>query len=233
MNDKEKNASIEYILSQGLVKPQAACVYIVEMVRRVGLRYIFWDTGYSVFFAAVTLAVVLVLFAFSPYEYRYSASVAVAPLLFLLTMMFVEITERSCGLYEIKQTCRYTIRQITVLRVVCYSIAGAVFTAIIAVLGAKGAYEFLSLFPLCLSALFMCAAILLSLMRFFRGKWVSAVYSAVWVFMSILFPFTFNEKWETALSGKPIVLSVAVVGAALLVYQISRILSEVEKYVVA
>jgi len=235
MNDKEKNASIDYILSQGLVKPQSAWALITEMVRRVGLRYIFWDTGYSLFFAAVTIAVVLVIFAFSPNEYRYSASVAVAPLLFLLTMMFVEITERASGLYELKQTCRYTIRQITALRMVCYSTAGAVFTAIIAKLGAKSAYEFLSLFPLCLSALFMCAALSLSLMRFFRGKWVSAAYSAVWVFMSIVLPFTFNEKWETALSGIPIALSAAVaaVGAALLVYQISRMLSEVEKYVAA
>jgi len=235
MNDKEKKASIDYILSQGLVKPQTAWAHIAEMVRRVGLRYIFWDTGYSLFFAAVTLAVALVLFVFSPNEYRYSASVAIAPLLFLLTMMFVEITERASGLYELKQTCRYTIRQITALRVVCYSIAGVVFTMIIAVLGAKGANEFLSLFTLCLSALFMCAALSLSLIRFFRGKWVSAAYSAVWIFMSIVFPFTFKVKWETALSGMPIVLSVTVAafGAVLLVYQTSKMLSGVEKYAVA
>ena len=66
MNEKTKNASIEYILSQGLVKPQTARERIAEMLRTIGFRFIFWDTGYSLFFTAVTFAVVLVLFSFAP-----------------------------------------------------------------------------------------------------------------------------------------------------------------------
>jgi hypothetical protein len=218
-----------------LVTPQTAWARIAEMTRAIGLRYIFWDTGYSLFFAAVTLAVVLVLFAFAPDDYRYSASVAVAPLMFILITVFTETSERACGLYELKQTCRYTIRQITALRVVFYSVLGAAFTAVIAVLGAKDAYEFLSLFPLCLSALFVCAALSLTIMRFFHGKWVHAGFSAAWVFVSIMLAFSLNKRWETLLSGTPVLLSVivALIGAAVLAYQISRMLSEVDKYAVA
>lgn len=235
MNEKEKNASIEYILSQGLVKPQTARERIAEMLRRIGFRFIFWDTGYSLFFAAVTLAVVLVLFSLAPERYHCSAAVAVAPLLFLLITLFAETSERAGRLYELKQTCRYTIRQITALRVICYSVVGSVFTAIVAAISVDSGYEFFSLFPLCLSALFICAVLGLSAMRFLHGKWVNAVFAAVWVFVNIALPFSLGEKWEAILREMPIAFSVglAVLGAAVLAYQIAKMLSEGKKYAVA
>ncbi|MFC4305299.1 hypothetical protein [Cohnella boryungensis] len=235
MDKKTKNTSIEYILSQGLVKPQTARERIAEMLRTIGFRFIFWDTGYSLFFATVTLAGVLVLFNFAPDDYRYSAAITVAPLVFLLITMFVETSERTYGLYELKQTCRYTIRQITTLRVICYSVVGSVFTAVIAAISADSRYEFLSLFPLCMSALFICAVLSLSIMRFLHNKWVIAVYSAAWVFVNTALPFSLGEKWEAILREIPIVFSasLAIFGAAVLVYQISKMLSEVKKYAVA
>jgi hypothetical protein len=240
MNEQEKNRSIEYILSQGLVKPQTARTRITEMVRTMGVRYIFWDTGYSLFFAGITIAFAVFLFAVviqndTNYNYSYSAAVAVAPLLFLLITAFAETSERACGLYELKQTCRYTVRQITALRIICYSIAGALFTAVISLTAAKDAYQFLSLFTLCLSALFICAAISLAAMRYLRNKWFNAVYSFLWVFANIALTFSLNKNWETALSGVPLLISLilAVFGGMLLVYQISKMLSEGKTYAVA
>lgn len=235
MNEKTKNASIEYILSQGLVKPQTARERIAEMLRAIGFRFIFWDTGYSLFFTAVTLIVVLVLFSFAPDDYRYSASITVAPLFFLLITMFAETSERACGLYELKQTCRYTIQQVTALRVICYSVVGFVFTVVIAIISTDSGYEFFSLFPLCLSALFLCAILSISFMRFLHGKWVNAVFSAVWVFVNTVIPFLLGEKWEMILREMPIAFSVvlAILGGAVLAYQVSKMLSEVKKYAIA
>lgn len=235
MNEKTKNASIEYILSQGLVKPQRARERIAEMLRTIGFRFIFWDTGYSLFFTAVTLVVVLVLFSFAPDDYRYSASIAVAPLFFLLITMFAETSERACELYELKQTCRYTIQQVTALRVICYSGVGFVFTVVIAIISTDSGYEFFSLFPLCLSALFLCAILSISFMRLLHGKWVNAVFSAVWVFVNTVIPFSLGEKWEMILREMPIAFSVvlAILGGAVLAYQVSKMLSEVKKYAIA
>ena|GEM_PF-505471 len=238
--DAEKNASIEFILAQGLQKPQTTRARILDMIHSVGFRYIFWDIGYSLSFAAVTIAIVAVLYAVAwSDEYRYSASLAVAPIMFLLITAFAETSERACGLYELKQTCRFTVRQITALRVVCYSAAGAAFTAIIAVMGAKDTYDFLSLFPLCLSGLFICAALSLTVMRFARSKWANAVFSAVWMFVSVAPAFSpstsLNKRWETLLSSIPAILSVtiAVIGAAIFIYQITKIFKEIEKHAYA
>ena len=235
MNEERKSASIETILAQGLVTPQTARARIAEMTRALGFRCIFWDTGYSLFFAAVTILAVLALFIFSSEDYRYSGAVAVAPLLYLLITAFAETSERACGLYELKQTCRYTIRQITALRVGCYSVVGAAFTAIVSVIGAESFYEFAALFPLCLSALFVCAALSLTAIRWLKGRWVLAAFSAAWLIVSVALPFSRNELWEAFLSRVPIAVSaaVALAGIAVFSYQGSKMLSEVKKYAYA
>ena len=235
MNEKDKNTSIENIIAQGLVKPQTVRSRIATMYHAVGLRHIFWDTGYSLFFAGISFAIVFVLYIIFPTNCHYSAAVAVAPLSCLLITAFAETSQRFCGLYQLKQTCRYTIRQITALRLLCYSIIGAVSTAVVAALGAGDAYEFSLLLTLCLSALFICVALSMTVMRVSRGKWASAVYSAAWIFLNLALMSMLGEKWEKILGSIPVMLSVAacVLGAVVLAYQISRMLSEVDKYAIA
>lgn len=235
MDKNIKNASIDYILSQGLVKPQTTTEKITEMLRTVGFRFIFWDTGYSLFFAAATLAVVLVLFSFAPNDYRCSAAIAVAPLFYLLITLFAETSERASGLYELKQTCRFTIQQIAALRIIGYSVVGFVFTAVIAAISTDSGYEFLSLFPLCLSALFLCVILSISFIRFLHSKWANAMFSAIWVFINCAIPFLLGERWELLLREMPFAVSIvlAVLGGALLVYQISKMMSGVKKYAIA
>jgi hypothetical protein len=227
MNEKERDASIEYILARGLAAPQTTRARVAEMVRAIGFRHIFWDTGYSLLFAGITVAFVFALFVGTPYESRYSAAVAAAPLLFLFITVFAETAERASGLYELKQTCRYTARQVTALRVICYSVAGATFTALVAVAGARDAYEFLSLFPLCLSALFVCAALSMAVLRFSRCAWLNFGYMAAWVFVSIGLAYVFKDDWEAALHGVPVAVSAAaaVISAAAFARQVSRMLS--------
>ncbi|RKN80610.1 hypothetical protein [Paenibacillus ginsengarvi] len=235
MNPTDKNESIEFILSQGLAGPRTARERMADMVRSLGLRFLFWDTGYSLFFAALTLAGVFVLFSLTPDAYRCTAAVAAAPLLFLAAILFAETSERLGGLYELKQTCRYTIRQITAMRVTCYSVVGSAFTAVIAAVSADNGYEFLSLFPLCLSALFVCAVLALYVQQVLHSNWVHAAFSAAWVIANVALPFALGEKWEAILREMPIALSFvfSVFGAAALAWQLSNMLREVQKHAIA
>jgi hypothetical protein len=235
MNEREKTASINYILARGLVKPPTTTERIREMTRVLGLRFIFWDTGYSLCFATITVIGVLMLLILPSTSYRCSAAVAAAPLLFLVIALFAETTERASGLYELKATCRYTVRQITALRMICYSVVGVILTALIAALSAQDAREFLSLFPLCLFALFVCAASNLTITRLLRGKWTNAAFFTLWVLVSLALPLSFGENWETLLNGIPAVVStsLALVCAGILVRQIGALLSEVKRHAVA
>ena len=235
MTDREKDASISYILDSGLVKPQTATWRVREMLSMLGPRFIFWDTSYSLFFTALTLAVTLPFLFLVPSKYSHSAAVGAAPALFLLITVFAETSERSGGLYELKQTCRYTVRQITALRVMCYSAVGVLFTASTAAVMAETANEFLSLFPLCLSSLFLCAVAQFSVLRLIRGKWTVAVISAAWVFVNLAIPYTFLEQWEAFLRGCPAVIGVAaaILSAVALTVQIRKMLMEDKQYAVA
>ncbi len=235
MNEAEKNKSIDQILAQGLVNPQTTGERISGMLRELGLRFIFWDTGYSLFFAAITLACTFALFMLAPSTYRISATVAVAPLLLLFAILFAETSERLGGLYQIKQTCRYTIRQIAALRILCYCALGILFTVFVALVRADQEFGFFSLFPLCLSALFVCAALSLSMLHQARNQWNYPVFSAIWLLATIVVPLSFGEAWESTLREMPLMFSIGltVIGVGLFVWQISKMLREVTRDAIA
>ena len=121
------------------------------------------------------------------------------------------------------------------LRVLYYSIAGAVFTAVVAVLNASSPREFLSMLPLCLLALFICAFLSLIAMRYFKNTWSLMTFGAVWVLITTALPVWLGNRWETALSGFPILISVAAttIFAALFFYFAFKLLSEEKNYAIA
>lgn len=235
MDERQKNASIEAILDQGLIRPVTAGRHISNMLRELGLRFIFWDTGYGLLFAAIALGFASALFILAPAEYGASAAVTIAPLLMLFAVSFAETAERVGELYEIKQTCRYTIRQIAALRMMAYSAAGTVFTALIAYVGTQGEFGFLPLFSLCLAALFACSALSISLLRRTRSGWIPASLTAVWLLGNIALMFAAGSGWEQLLRNIPagLALGFAAVCAALFVWQLSKMLREVKSYVIA
>lgn len=233
--ERERDIAIEFILDKGLVKPKSIFACIAEMVRNIGLRYIFWDTWYSIFFAAVTIAGVSLFFFAASEGERYSVAVATAPLLFLAITVFAEISERLGGLYELKQTCRYTIRQITAMRIICYSIAGLVFTTVISAFTASGSGEFLSLLILSLAALLLCAALILTAMRFIRSPWATAILSGIWILANTVLTFSGIVQWENILSNVSLTIPciIAAVSAAIFMHQASKLLKENNTYAYA
>ncbi|OWA35367.1 hypothetical protein B9G55_12025 [Saccharibacillus sp. O16] len=235
MNEQQKNASINRILDQGLVEPVRAGERISSMMRELGLRFIFWDTGYSLFFAAITLGLAFALFILTPSDYLASAAVAVAPLLMLLAVSFAETSERLGGLYELKQTFRYTVRQIAAVRMMAYSAAGTLFTALVAYIGTEGEFSFLSLFSLCTAALFACATITVTLLHRTRNGWIPAGFTAIWALANLGLMFLLNDKWELLLRGIPVGIAALFAAgfAALFIWQLSKMLREVNRYVIA
>ena len=235
MNDKEKNASIEYILARGLVRPPTLWERITKMHRVLGLKFIFWDLSYSMIFVSVTLLGMTFMFRHTPMDYPFSVALGFSPLLFLLIILFAEINERACELYELKQTCCYTSRQITALRCIYYSLAGIAFTVIVATFAAENTAQFFRVLPICLGGLFLCAATSLSVIRLTHNRWTIAVFSVAWVCINLSLPFALRENWELFLSGLPLAFTVTfmVAGAAVFMYQTNKMLMEGKQYAIA
>jgi len=236
MTDNDKSASIEYILSQGFVKPMTFWERFSKMYRILGWKFIFWDFSYSLIFIAITLLGAAYLFSYAPiHSHQYSVAVGFSPILFMLIMLFSQINEQSCRLYELKQTCRFTSRQITALRCIFYSVAGAAFAVTITAFSTESAAQFFRLLPLCLGGVFLCATIELSVVRLSHSKWAIVAFSIIWTFANLALPFIFDENWELFLSGLPpaFTIAFAISGVAVLVYQISKMLKVGNRYAYA
>ena len=236
MTDKDKNASIEYILSQGFVEPTTLRERIIKMHRVLGWKFIFWDFSYSLIFVCVTLLGVMFLLRHMPTNYYpHSIAVGFSPVLFLLIMLFAEMSERACGLYELKQTCRFTSRQITALRCIYYSIAGIGFAILVTAFTTDSTSQFFRILPLCLGGLFLCAVVKLSIIRLAHNKWAIPLVSAVWLLLNIALPLIFGERWEVLLPSIPLFITIifAISGVVMFIYQTNKMLSEEKNYAIA
>lgn len=236
MIEHKKNASIDYILSQGFVERQTFWGRFLTMHHALGLRFIFWDLGYSLIFASVTLLGVVFLYRHAPvYDFPYATATLFSPMLFVLIMAFSQVNERSCNLHELKQTCLYTSRQVSALRCMYYSVAGIGFAVFIAVFSTDTVAQFLSVLPLCLGGIFLCATIQLSLMRFTHNNWFVASASVLWVVVNISLPLIFGHRWEALLASIPLFATgaFAVGGAGLFMYQLNQMLMEENRYAIA
>ena len=233
--DPAREASITYILDEGFTAPLSIWHRARRIAEGLGLRFVFWDTAYSLIFAGLTVAVVALVVTATPEEWRYTVAAACSPLLFLLITLMTEVVERATSMYDLKQTSHFTIRQITALRIMAYSLVGAVFATVVAVLAAHSAHEVASLLPLSLAVLFLCATLEISTLQLTRNPWAVAVFTALWLTVSLGLPLRYKQDWEGFLANLSVAITglIALVSLGILVWQISRMLNETRKYAVA
>lgn len=202
-----KEKSIEYILDKGLLKPKSTFEKIREIIRNIGLRSIFWDTSYTVICSSITAIFLIIIQIYSDNQLKYSSAFAIAPVLFILITTFTYLTERFNGIYELKQTLKYTSEQITVIRILFYSGIGTIFTAIIAAFSTSTFHGFATLFPICLSALFLTAFFMTI---FSKYKFGNIIFSCLWGFFNLALILIFREKWEEFLVNIPILYALII-----------------------
>lgn len=229
-----KDESIEFILEQGLQKPKSSWRKMIEIVRTLEYRSIFWDTSYGWFITMVTLVLASVIFITLPEQFIFSSATIIAPIIYLIILFFTEMSERINCLYELKQTCHFTMIQITALRIIAYSLVGFMLTILMLVFSTRNGDEFLLLFSLCLFSLSICVTSSLLLIRLFQGKWTFAIFSSAWITLNGMIPFLVGiEKWENLLRAIPTTIAfiLAVFGCLLFVYRLNKIFTEVKNYV--
>lgn len=220
----QKNMAIEKIMQKGLVRPRKLSAQLLEMWRTLGLSYIFGDIFQAfIIVAIIMLGGFLVYLEFSKLM-MHAVTFAFAPLSFLSIVLFAEMIERLSGLYELKMTFKYTIRQITAFRILCFSLLGVV-TCVISSASAGG--EFLQTLATSLSALFLCALFITFILRRFAPVW-RYVSMGAWVIISVLPIYLLGERWETILSGMPaaLTLTIAVIAFLLFLHEVKQIMNE-------
>jgi hypothetical protein len=242
MNDSEINASIEYILDHGLVNPKTITEHLSGLYRQLGFRYLFWDTAQIVALITVTLIAVLLILPNAPADMKYSLLFAGSPLVFLLSMICSDASERVSGLYDLKMTCKYNLRQVIVFRIICFSLLGIVFSLgagsvigvcskAIVVADEKWTFDLLAL---SLASLFLCAFLFLAIIRRFPGRFAETLGAAIWLILGVVPMTVLGNAWEIFLMSVPTVITVviAIISAALCGYELVKLLksNQTEEY---
>jgi hypothetical protein len=223
----ERDRAIEAILTKGLTRPVPIWAFLRDMWRNLGPKLIFWDLAPAVLVSCVVLLgyITLILLQLSRLETAwnvYAMLFLFSPILFISLTVCTEAIERLGGIYEIKMTSKYTIRQITTFRLLSFALAGTVFTVLgsIFLSSAWEALQFVQLFSLALSSLFLCSLLTIYTMRRLRGGWY--IGAIIWTAIGVLPVLLFRENWDSFLSSLPpaVTLGVAVIACVFFLREI-------------
>ncbi len=224
ISEEEKNKSIDFIISQGMPRPQTLSNCIPQLFKAVDIRTLFFGVGDCLFLAFLAFAMCIVPFSYTASGGENALCPAVfvfSPVLYGLLHLLTQWKERMSGTYELKMTCRYTLRQLTALRMLLFggiSIIVCVPVTSIFYSLSGGAVSLPRLMGVSFSALFIFAAVLLAAFISGKKRYISGVY-AVWTAVSVIM-LNSGEKFGSLLLKVPVFLFYLTAVLALSVYLI-------------
>ena len=227
---EERDKAIEAILDEGLVKPVPTHSFIKNMYRNLGLRVIFWEAFPGLLCSVVFTALyILMLFLLLGHVFdAYAFVFLLSPAMFVALTVSTEAIERTNGLYELKMTGKYTIRQTSALRLLIFSMIGTIFTIVgclalyiwlttsIHAPDLTGTIYLINLISLALSSLFLCTLLVLYVMRRWHSGWYAG--ALIWTALSVLPILFFEQTWSTILSNLPPVIALCIAAVALVLF---------------
>jgi len=227
ISPEERDNAIEAILSKGLTPPVPTWAFLRDMCKSLGPRAIFWDFAPGIL-VSVMVAAGYVALGIMPLAWiddwinmplsLYSSLFLLSPALFIGLTISTEAIERLDGLYDLKMTCRYTIRQIMAFRLLSFSLCGTIFTVVgsAAISSMPETGCFMQLFSLALCSLFLCSLLIIHTMRRLHCGWYLG--AAIWTGVGLLPIIIFRQAWENLLSHIPPAITLCVAAVAFLLF---------------
>ncbi|MCL2189578.1 MAG: hypothetical protein FWC16_11605 [Defluviitaleaceae bacterium] len=227
ISPNERDKAIASILNVGLTRSVSTWGYLRDMYRHLGLRVIFWDAAPAMLLSVVVaLAYILVIatqFSFFHLDEHLSAMLFLfSPALFISMTICTEAIERMNGLYEIKMASKYTIRQITAFRLLCFSLIGTVFAVFANALiyyvmatDVPAGFSF-QMISVALCSLFLCSLLLTGILRRYPSGWYLG--ALIWAVLGTLPVFIFREAWSAFLLNIPPAVALGVAAVAYVLF---------------
>lgn len=223
----EKDRSIDYILSRGLTRPRTLWQHVCELHRALGLRFLFLNTAQPVIISAALMIGFTALFPLPYEQYKFAVLFAAAPIFFIFAVLLTEWAERMNALYELKMTCKYTIRQIAAFRVLCFSWIGMVLCTLAPLfIRFADIGSLLKALSLSLCSMFLFSFLAISFIRRSHSRWLHWVPVLLWTAAGPLPVMLFKTQWELFLSRLPVVLTAWIAALALVLF-----LQEIKKLI--
>jgi len=197
----EKRRSIEFIV-QSAPKKESFVESAREMLSRLGWRGLFAGVGDAAFVAVMAVVFIGIGLVGSADDWLtgriYGAVFLFSPLTYMLLCLMTAWKEHSDGASELHATCRFTPRRLIALRMLFFGGAGAIVCGGISwALAACAGAEFLRLFGISLSALFLFAAL------YVHDILPRIACIGIWCFLAVMFA-VISERFARIFEKLPV-----------------------------
>ena len=121
LSEAEKDAAIRKIVEKGVIKPGDKFGKMLEVRRACTFRTLFFGVGDCFCLGILIAACIWLLLIQEGSQVIICMVFAVSPFAYIASYLLTSWKEYRLQLYDIKMTCRYTVRQVSAFRMIYFS----------------------------------------------------------------------------------------------------------------
>ncbi len=121
LSEAEKDFAISEIVEKGVVKPGDKFKKMLEVRRACSFHTLFFGVGDCFLLGFLIAACIWLLLIQAGSQVIICMVFAVSPFAYIASYLLTSWKEHRLQLYDIKMTCRYTVRQVSAFRMICFS----------------------------------------------------------------------------------------------------------------
>lgn len=202
LSDIEKEKAIQDIVQHGVVSPADRIKELLNVSKACPFRVLFFGVGDCLFLGVlITVCVGLFLLQFNMQTILCSVF-ALSPFAYIISFFLTTWKEYIVQLYEVKMSCHYTIRQVTALRMIYFSLGNMLINTAILALFVQTQTTFIPFWKtlgLSFSSLFLYGVIMM-LFQIKGNLYLSvAIPPVIWGLLNLLVIMCYGEQMEKTL----------------------------------
>ena len=200
----EKNIAINDIIEKGLYPKKTLFQSILSLHNKIGFRYILGDISdiivVTLLLSTLLNYVLLIYGSRNILNYTFMTS----PIFYIILSLLTELKEKNLNMYELKMTCKYTLKEITALRLLYYSLLGIVFSSVASSLVIlKFRIELLDIILVSLLGLSIASLLVIVIMKYVKPKYRYFIFFTQWILLFVIPNNIFGSDLNDLLKDLP------------------------------
>ena len=129
LSETQKEAAIQNIVKYGVISPADRIRKLINVALKCPFRILFFGVSDCLFLGVLITACLWLFLIQLDTRIILCCVFALSPFAYIISFLLTSWKEHALQLYEIRSSCRYTMRQITALRMICFSFINMIINA--------------------------------------------------------------------------------------------------------
>ncbi len=204
LSETQREAAIQDIVRQGVISPADRIMKLLNVALKCPFRILFFGVGDCLFLGVLITACLWLFLMQLDTKVILCCVFALSPFVYIISFLLTSWKEYALQLYEIRSSCRYTMRQVAALRMICFSFINMMINAAALMLLVKMQTSFIPFWK-ALGLSFASLFIYGFMMLFFHIKGKSFLSALIppmlWCVFSLAAVMFCGSRIETLLTG--------------------------------